>query len=272
MVEERNYKVYVHENKINGKKYIGITRRQVERRWGHQGNCYVRSPYFWRAIQKYGWDTFSHEVWFQNLTGKEANELEKVLIKSFKTSIKKYGYNLQQGGSDVNPKSKETSKKLSLINKGRKPSKETRKKISEHHADVSGKNNPMYGRHLENGQPVRCLDSNKVYKDVQTAARELNLRADNIWQVLCNRQKSTGGYHFIYEKNYIEGKWYNTEVGNDKHVLCLNTGEVFNSLKECAEKFGVDPSAVTKVCKGKQRHTGGYNFQYWRGQKIEEIG
>ena len=217
-MEERKYKVYVHENKINGKKYIGITRRKVSERWGHKGNCYRKSPYFWGAIKKYGWDNFSHEILFQNLTGNEANELKKALIKAFKSNIKGYGYNIQAGGSDIENKTKETSKKLSLVNKGRKASEETRKKISQNHADVSGKKNPMYGKHLERGQAVRCLDNNKIYKDVQTAARDLNLRAENIWQVLCNRQKSTGGYHFIYEKNYIEGKWYNTEVGNNKSM------------------------------------------------------
>ena len=31
-------------------------------------------------------------------------------------------------------------------NKGNHPTEETRKKISEHHANVKGKNNPMYGK------------------------------------------------------------------------------------------------------------------------------
>lgn len=42
--------------------------------------------------------------------------------------------------------SDETRKKLSEINKGRVLTEETRKKISENHHDISGENNPMYGK------------------------------------------------------------------------------------------------------------------------------
>lgn len=42
--------------------------------------------------------------------------------------------------------SEETKEKLRQINLGKTLSEETRKKISENHHDISGKNNPMYGK------------------------------------------------------------------------------------------------------------------------------
>lgn len=42
--------------------------------------------------------------------------------------------------------SEETKEKLRKLNKGKKLSEEHKKKISENHHDVSGKNNPMYGK------------------------------------------------------------------------------------------------------------------------------
>ena len=51
---DNNYTVYIHNNKINHKKYIGITKQKPEYRWGYNGCNYKESPHFWNAIQKYG--------------------------------------------------------------------------------------------------------------------------------------------------------------------------------------------------------------------------
>ena len=75
-VEDKIYKVYIHTNQINQKKYIGITRQKPEYRWGSKGQGYIECPYFWRSIQKYGWDKFSHQIYADNLTRQEACEME----------------------------------------------------------------------------------------------------------------------------------------------------------------------------------------------------
>ena len=62
------YTVYVHINKINHKKYIGITKQKPEDRWGKNGENYKESPHFYAAIQKYGWDNFEHIILKENLT------------------------------------------------------------------------------------------------------------------------------------------------------------------------------------------------------------
>lgn len=60
------YSVYIHQNLTNGKRYVGITCKKPERRWGYQGAGYKSQTYFWKAIQKYGWDNFDHEVFASN--------------------------------------------------------------------------------------------------------------------------------------------------------------------------------------------------------------
>ena len=61
------YFVYLHNNKINNKKYIGITKQKPENRWGLNGYNYRSSPYFYFAIQKYGWNNFEHIIFIYTI-------------------------------------------------------------------------------------------------------------------------------------------------------------------------------------------------------------
>ena len=123
------YTVYIHISPSN-KKYIGITSQNVKKRW-QNGYGYKTNKYFWRAIQKYGWDNFEHEILFENLTVDEAKEKEIELIKLYNTS-RPTGYNLTFGGDNISEKifSEETRKKISIALKGRTLSHETKQKIS----------------------------------------------------------------------------------------------------------------------------------------------
>ena len=51
----KKYCVYVHTNKFNGKKYVGITSMNPKDRWKN-GNGYSNNSYFTNAIRKYGWE------------------------------------------------------------------------------------------------------------------------------------------------------------------------------------------------------------------------
>ena len=80
------YIVYMHTCP-NGKKYIGITSQSPERRWQKgKGYAYGSNPYFYNAIEKYGWDNIEHTILFRNLTKEEAEQKEIELIKEHKTS------------------------------------------------------------------------------------------------------------------------------------------------------------------------------------------
>jgi group I intron endonuclease len=56
----------------------------------------------------------------------------------------------------------------------------------------------------------------------------------------------------------------NVSKGMYKKVICLETKEVFESLKKAGEKLGIHPALICTVCKGNQHTTHGYHFEYYK--------
>lgn len=105
------YCVYKHTSP-SGKVYIGMTKQSPEARWKN-GFGYASSKHFYNAITKYGWDNFSHEIIIDNLSVEEACHYEKLFIKFYHSTDRRYGYNCKDGGLDTNALTEESRKKLS---------------------------------------------------------------------------------------------------------------------------------------------------------------
>lgn len=89
------YSVYIHTNKINGKRYIGVTTMIPEKRWAN-GEGY-KNQYFYRAIQKYGWDNFDNFI-LEVDSAELMYKLEKQYIDYYQTTNPDKGYNISIGG------------------------------------------------------------------------------------------------------------------------------------------------------------------------------
>ena len=100
--EDKIYCVYLHVNKINGKKYCGQTRQDLSKRF-RNGSGYKECSRFYNAILKYGWNNFDHIILQDNLTKEEADELEIKTIAEENLSDDRYGYNISLGGQLYRP-------------------------------------------------------------------------------------------------------------------------------------------------------------------------
>ena len=49
---------------------------------------------------------------------------------------------------------------------------------------------------------------------------------------------------------------------SNKRVMCIETGEVFDSIKEVSVKYGCHGSNISACCKGKQKTAYGYRWRY----------
>ena len=137
---KNNFKVYIHKNLINGKVYIGQTYKTLQERSGLNGKNYKGCTRFYEDIEKYGWDNFDHKVLYDNLSCEEANNLERELIKQYKSLDLNYGYNVASGGGnkdideskyqhEINIYGTTVIKKTKTINSQRKANQKYDKKI-----------------------------------------------------------------------------------------------------------------------------------------------
>lgn len=139
--------VYKITNKITNKAYIGYTKSTLNDRLNthfkdakkYKGN----SRKFYNSIQKHGTDCWTAEVLYENLTTKQAKELEIKSIAKFNTYNN--GYNSTLGGDGNNgiimsdESNRKRSKALKGIAKdydrmlGKTHTKETKQKIAQAH-------------------------------------------------------------------------------------------------------------------------------------------
>lgn len=184
------FTVYMHVNKANGKRYIGITHyKNPNRRWIN-GKGYFRNEYFARAIRKYGWDGFEHIIVAEGLSKELACQWETALIALYSSNNKKNGYNITDGGEFFHH-SKESKQLMSRNRKGkglRQFSDEHKRKIKEHHAG----GNPA--------KQVICVETQIIYQSINDAAREININKKMISN--CCRKiphyNTAGGYHWMF--------------------------------------------------------------------------
>lgn len=138
------YKVYIHTNINNNKKYVGITCQEMRRRHDY-GRGYKECPRFWNAIQKHGWDAMKTEVVFSGLTKEEAERKEIYLIKKYDTTNAEFGYNIQNGGNVTGTHSELTRYKIGKAHRGKRKSKEHVEKIRKngvvHSKRMTGRGN-----------------------------------------------------------------------------------------------------------------------------------
>lgn len=90
--------IYCITNNINGKKYIGMSGRELDARWKtHCSAARNGSPFrFHSAIRKYGEDNFTKEILYEDLSIEDCRTIEEQTIAEYETVV--YGYNAKPGG------------------------------------------------------------------------------------------------------------------------------------------------------------------------------
>ena len=281
-MEERNYKLYVHISP-SGKRYYGITcQEKCEYRW-NDGKGYRTQQYFYRAINKYGWDNFQHIVLFNNLTKDEACLLEQCYIALYDTTNPKYGYNINLGGehglhsdetkrklSENNAKywkgktlTEEHKRKIGEASKGRKHTETTKRKIAE----ANKGNTYSKGKHLSKETKKKMSEAKKGKHFTEEHKKKLS-------ESMKAEKNHNYGKHFteehkrkIGEGNKGKPKLKGKDNPNSKAILMFTKEDEFikrfDCIREAIQYLGKDNgSNISKCAKGKIPTAYGYKWKY----------
>lgn len=249
VIDEKEYYgiIYKIENIINNKVYIGQTsqERGFKDRYCRKGqgiervyNSYLYDKkhnrsyniHLFRSIEKYGFDAFVvDEVFDVALTYDELNKKEIFYIKQFDSFYN--GYNSTLGGEGMS---------------GYKPPTGKYHKQSKSVCQIS-----------PDGKLIKIWDS---FGDIQ---RELGLGKGAINNVCANRKETSGGFVWVYAKDYNLNKDYSripkTRGGRNftKAILYLDSNnnilEEFESAIEVAKRFVISKQEVSRICKHQRK-------------------
>lgn len=134
--------VYIFQNKINNKVYIGKTNNVERRTIEHLSKSRSDvNQHFYNAIRKYGIENFTTKILYECEIEAEAYQWEGYFISFYQANNKEFGYNSTSGGEGLQNASEETKKKMSEAAKlrigqlngfyGKQHSLETKQKVSK---------------------------------------------------------------------------------------------------------------------------------------------
>lgn len=250
--------IYCIENLVNGKKYIGQS-VDIKARFRKHNNLLCNNKHNNVHLQS-AWNLYKECNFkfyiIEECLAEQLDEREKYYIKELRVLDDNFGYNIESGGHLNRSMSEVTKRKISKSLEGRILTDEHRQKIgeanrvreitdemrrhmSENHADVSGKNNPNYGKHLS--------DETKR-------------------KIVANRNTRQGEEHPNYGKTFSDETKAkmcanHADFSGSKHprcrpVYCPELDREFWGAKEVELEFGIRAADITTCLNGRQKSAG----------------
>lgn len=249
--------IYLRTNKINGKKYVGLTTDLKTRQnsWKSISRHYAGKAIY-NARKKYGIDGFDFKI-LKECEDEELDYWEKYYIKELNTKVP-YGYNMTEGGDGC---------------PGYIHSEKTKRKMSEKR---KGENNGFYGKHHSEDSKIKISEAQKGKQSWNKGKHHLEETKRKISEAQKGKhhsdetRKKMSEVHIGKKLSEEHKKKLSEALINGKKskpVLQIDkiTNEViaeFPSTNEVQRQLGISISNISKCCNGKQNTAYGFKWQY----------
>jgi group I intron endonuclease len=229
--------IYRCLNIVNGKSYIGKTTDFKKRKKDHIRNAikgYLDYP-FYRAINKYGVDSFEWSILCSEESNDKLNEKEIFYIAEYNSHSNKNGYNVSLGGDG---------------NLGYKHTDEFKRKQSERNVG----NKYSVGRKLSNEHKLKLSIALKGISRPQCGKAKTDEQKKHLSNVFMGRVFSETHKAKLAKANRES---HNKNIYSFKNI----EGEIFTgAMLEFKEKFNLDRSSITKLVNGKIKTMKGWSL------------
>lgn len=275
--------IYLVENNINGKKYVGQTVNSINTRWiQHKSEAkrLVPNVYFIRAINKYGPENFTVSQ-LEECDDCLLDEREQYYIKLYDTFNKDKGYNSTYGGNSNNKKYDRTQI-LQLWNNGYSVGeianliKSCPQTVSSvlHDFEISKQETRKRGQKLvDRKKKIFQYDLNgnliNTFSWIGEAVEKTGIGETTIRDV-CNHRRATGyGYIWCHEdeQKNIQQLIKEIPIEKTKHPIAQYTLQgklikLFNSIIDASKELHVSCSALEDALTNKSYNCLGYLWKY----------
>ncbi len=222
--------VYIIENIINKKKYIGQSQQlDIKSRWKYHKSCDKRyiGNILYNAYVKYGVNNFTFKI-VCICFDEDTNKYEEEYITKYNT-IYPNGYNLLKGGNN------------------KKHNEYTKKKLSDM---FKGTNHPQYGKQKSEEAIINQKNGLKIYYE--------NKNKDKIKYITSNphSEKTKQKIQLAILKHYDNNsKYWVCQYDMNKNLI-----KKYRSYTNAAKETGIGKTTISNACKNFEKMSRGY---YW---------
>lgn len=109
----------------------------------------------------------------------------------------------------------------------------------------------------KNSRPVICLETGERFESISLVSRMLGISKSNVFHAMKNGS-AVHGIHFYYgdEPKPVDSFF---KPKRRRKVRCTETGVVYESIKDAAERTKISPNGIGSAASGM---AGGYHWEY----------
>jgi len=241
MIRNKICGIYMIENLIDKKKYIGQSKNIKSRMYSHRHFLKTNThanKFLQESWNYHGVNNFKFEI-IEVCEDCDLDYYEKLYVEKYKTANENFGYNQTSGGCLG------AIKTTSYIENMRKSQKSI---------------------------PILQIDRNgniiKEWTGAREAGKSLNYSQSNIWSCLHRNMYSYKGYIWIFKSEYDNSfNLYDyiksmLSIPIVQYTLDNEYIRTWSSTSEAGNALNIDKSSITNCSKGKSKTSKGYIWKY----------